>query len=400
MTKAYPLKHRLAIVLSHPVQYYSPWFRWMAQHSNLNFRIFYLWDAGVKTSHDQQFNTTFAWDIDLLSGYDYEFIPNTATHPGTNHFNGLKNPTLISRIRAWQPAAILLFGYKYRTHLRLILWARFRGLPLIFRGDSHLLGRPQLAWWKKAPLRVLYRQFSAFICTGLANHAYFHYFDVPKKRLFIAPHSVDASLFTSDDKTRSAAASLRDQLGIPSASRVILFAGKFVPAKQPLELLRGFLKMNADNAVLVFVGDGEEKAALKDLAISARAGSVHFLPFANQSEMPVRYELADIFILPSRGIYETWGLAVNEAMHMGVPCIVSDRVGCQLDLVTDGETGWVFNSEDPFALGKKLSQALAVLGDPLALARIKTAVAQRISKYTYADTFQGLGKALSCIDSQ
>jgi glycosyltransferase involved in cell wall biosynthesis len=66
--------------------------------------------------------------------------------------------------------------------------------------------------------------------------------------------------------------------------------------------------------------------------------------------MPARYLLADIFVLPSRGHYETWGLAVNEAMHLGVPCLVSDLVGCQRDLVTPGETGWVFSADDPEAL--------------------------------------------------
>jgi glycosyltransferase involved in cell wall biosynthesis len=53
--------------------------------------------------------------------------------------------------------------------------------------------------------------------------------------------------------------------------------------------------------------------------------------------MPARYLLADLFVLASRGLYETWGLAVNEAMHMGVPALVSDRVGCQRDLVRDKE---------------------------------------------------------------
>jgi glycosyltransferase involved in cell wall biosynthesis len=108
--------------------------------------------------------------------------------------------------------------------------------------------------------------------------------------------------------------------------------------------------------------------------------------------MPSRYLAADVFALPSRGAYETWGLAVNEAMHMGLPCLVSDRVGCQLDLVTDGGTGWVFRSLDPSSLAEKLAEALAA-----DLAAFRPRVAARIAGYTYEQTTGGLLAALAAI---
>jgi glycosyltransferase involved in cell wall biosynthesis len=141
------------------------------------------------------------------------------------------------------------------------------------------------------------------------------------------------------------------------------------------------------------VGDGEGKSALYDRARAAPPGRVYFLPFANQSEMPARYLLADIFALPSGGLYETWGLAVNEAMHMGVPCLVSDRVGCQRDLVLDGETGWVFHADDTAHLREKLAAALAM--PPAQLEKIKRAAATKISDYTYAQTTDGFLRAVA-----
>ena len=141
---------RLAVVLSHPTQYYSPWFRWLRANTALEFRVFYLWEAGVTAQPDPEFLTTFKWDVDLLSGYDSEFLPNTARRPGTDHFRGLRNPTLTARLAAWQPGAILLFGYAYASHLRLIAWARRHRVPLVFRGDSHFLGRPRPGWARSA----------------------------------------------------------------------------------------------------------------------------------------------------------------------------------------------------------------------------------------------------------
>lgn len=390
--------HRLAVVLSHPTQYYSPWFRWLRQHSNLEFRVFYLWKFGVTEQTDRQFQSTFKWDVDLLAGYDSEFVPNTAPDPGTHYFGGLRNPELLDRLAAWRPSALLIFGYNWSSHLRAIVWARWGGVPLIFRGDSHLLGRGAPGLFTRTALRCLYAQFAALLPVGAANRDYFRALGVPESKLFFAPHSVNASLF--DPKAapnQTAANQLRTTLGIAATNRVVLFAGKFVAAKQPRELLVAFLALAPRDTALVFVGDGPEKPVLLELALQAPAGTVHFLPFANQTEMPSRYLLADLFVLPSRGHYETWGLAVNEAMHLGLPALVSDLVGCQRNLVTDGETGWVFSATNPESLKEKLAAALAALADPVARERIRANVAARINGYTYEQTTTGLLAALGSI---
>ena len=384
---------RLAVVLSHPTQYYSPWFRWLRTHTPLEFRVFYLWDAGVTAQRDPGFQATFKWDVDLLGGYESEFVPNTARSPGTEHFWGLHNPTLTARLAAWRPDAVLLFGYAYASHLRVIRWARRHHVPLIFRGDSHFLGRPAPGWARTFLLKLLYGKFSALTYVGQANRDYFTTLGVPAEKLFFAPHAVNAELFDPDRPEHGAAArTLRTRLGLAATTRVVLFAGKFVAAKQPLELLEAFLALNLPNTALVLAGDGPENAALQERARTATAGRVFFLPFANQSEMPSRYLLADVFALPSRGLYETWGLAVNEAMHLGLPCLVSDRVGCQRDLVSDGDTGWVFSADDPAQLREKLADALTA-----DLPAFKARVATRIAGYTYTQATAGLLAALASL---
>ncbi|MGC4071622.1 MAG: glycosyltransferase family 4 protein [Nibricoccus sp.] len=390
---------RLAIVLSHPTQYYSPWFRWLRANTALTFRVFYLDETGLAPTRDEKFQKTFSWDVDLTSGYDWELIENTARHPSTLRFFGLRNPTLHARIEDWGATAILLFGYNYATHLKLIAWARRKKIPLLFRGDSHLLGRPAPRFIKRTLLTWLYRQFAAITCVGEANRDYFRFHGVPDKKLFFAPHAVNAAHFDpSSPAHRNISLALRVELGLSAQTRVILFAGKLIPQKQPLALLEAFLALNLPDTALVFVGEGPEKPEM--LALAAKASpdaNLHFLPFANQSEMPSRYLLANLFVLPSRGGYETWGLAVNEAMHLGVPCLVSDQVGCQRDLVTDGETGWVFRAGDSTSLREKLSTALTALSrDP---APIRSAVSDRIARYTYAQASNGLLAALNSLPS-
>jgi glycosyltransferase involved in cell wall biosynthesis len=391
---------RLAIVLSHPTQYYSPWFKWLRSNTSLEFRVFYLWDFGVTQQHDPEFGTSIKWDTDLLGGYDSEFIPNAARKPGAEHFWGFNNPGLSGRLSNWRPDALLLFGYKWASHLRVVAWARTNGVPVIFRGDSNLIGRPSPGLQVLLPLRVLFAQFASFLFVGAANRDYFKTFGVPDRKLFFAPHSVNAELFDRNlPAYADEAARLRGELGLGSKTRVILFAGKLVSGKQPMELLKAFLHLRPIDTVLLFVGDGSEKERLQSLALksasAAEQTTVRFLPFANQSEMPSRYLLADVFVLPSRS--ETWGLAVNEAMHMGVPCIVSDRVGCQRDLITHGETGWVFDASVPPALEAAISEAMTEIGSVSRREEFRRNVGLRIAGYTYAQTTEGLVAAVAAL---
>ncbi len=416
MRQPVPKARRLAILLSHPTQYYSPWFRWLAAHTELDLRVFYLWDFGVTTRRDPSFEADIKWDVDLLSGYAHEFVPNSARDPGTHHFQGLRNPELTTQLTAWMPDALLMFGYKWNAHLRALLWARRRGVPALFRGDSHFLGRGLPGWPTRTALRWLYAQFRAMLHVGAANRDYFSALGVLPKRLFFAPHAVNDKLFDPElTEHRSQASALRAQLGLAPSTRVVLFAGKFIPAKQPRELLAAFFLVNAPDTALVFVGEGPEKPALQAMARehearyrtgnSAVSGpssfvtgpSVHFLPFANQSEMPSRLLATDVFALPSRGFYETWGLAVNEAMHMGLPCLVSDLVGCQRDLVLPDRTGWVFAAKDESSLERALRDALT---RPAAEIQVMGRQARdHISRYTYQHTTAGLLTALAALES-
>ena len=253
--------------------------------------------------------------------------------------------------------------------MRVIAWARLRGVPLMFRGDSHRLGRrhcrpplfgppcacPLFAVFRIVPLRGR-RQSRLF--QGVRGAG--------QEAVSRAPLGGWGAFQPGRSAPRAGRAETPVPIGfLPPTTRVVLFAGKLVPAKGPRELLMRHISKAAsapDSGDSVFVGEGSEKEGMRAMAEqrpgNPAASRVRFLPFANQSEMPARYLLADVFALPSRGAYETWGLAVNEAMRMGIPCLVSERVGCQRDLVTPvASSGWVFDSSDPEAsLGRALAR--------------------------------------------
>ena len=341
------VKTRLAIVVSHPIQYYVPLYRRMACRDDLEIKVFFTWHAGQAAVPDHGFRQLVTWDIPLTQGYAYELVQNSAADPGTHHFLGLRNPSLVEQVVKWRPDAVHITGWAWLSHLLALRAFRLQGVPTLFRGDSHLLdsSRRGLPWWfKRAALERVFSWPTSFLYVGAANRAYYEAFGVEPNRLHHCPHSIDVARFSEPaDALGKEAADWRRELGIKDQQLVLLFAGKFERKKRPLELMRAVQALADSSAMLIMVGAGELQDKVKALA-DTDPGRFRVLSFQNQSRMPVVYRLGDIFVLPS-AYGETWGIAVNEAMACGRPAIVSDRVGCATDVI-DASCGRVFPSTD------------------------------------------------------
>ncbi len=352
---------KIAFIVSHPIQYYAPLHRALALRDDVAIKVFFTWHDGSQAQQDHGFGKSVAWDIPLTEGYEYESVPNTARQPGTHHFMGLQNPALVQRVLAWQPDVVHLTGYAYSSHLRALYSFHWRGLPVLFRGDSHLLdgtGFGLRGMLKRALLSTVYRWPAAFLCVGLANRAYYRHFGVPDSKLFDCPHSIETSRFAEPhNELEQAARNWRRELRIKDDQKVVLFAGKFEDKKQPLPLMQAFLACDLPDTLLLLVGDGLLGGQVQDLADRYPA-RFRVLPFQNQSRMPLVYRLGDILVLPS-AYGETWGLAVNEAMACGRPALVSDRVGCHPDVIRPGLNGDVFAVGDWAEFQRKLSLLLS-----------------------------------------
>ncbi|GAA6621365.1 glycosyltransferase family 4 protein [Scytonema sp. NUACC26] len=386
---------RLAIITSHPIQYYAPWFRYLATHADFSIKVFYLWNFGVAQQVDAGFQHSLQWDIPLLTGYDYEFVPNVSSNPGTHHFWGLKNPALVSQVSAYNPDAVLLMIYNYASIYQFLLSWKAHHAPLLFRGDSHrLLPVTGLkVWFRKQYISLIYQHFAACLYVGKANYNYFLYHRVSNDHLFFSPHAVDNDRFFTQTETAIQQAVIwKRELGIPEGEAVILFAGKFEEKKRPLDLLQAFLQAKLSQVSLLFVGAGCLEHNLKSEATGHK--NIYFAPFQNQTLMPRTYAAADLVVLPSYGIHETWGLVINEAMCLSRPVITSTHVGCSQDLVRPHHNGLIFPSGDVPALTRSLQEAFS---DRQRLQQWGENSCKIISQYSYTQATQGLSQALNHI---
>jgi len=386
---------RLAILTTHPIQYQAPLYRALAARDDIDLKVFFCWDFGVKETKDPGFGQSIRWDIPLLDGYEHEFLPNRSHRPGTNHFLGLVNPSAPGRIAAFRPDAIVVHGYNHFTEQEVMAAARIRGVPVLLRGESHLLPKrpPHIAAVKGLALPSLFRGLGGALAIGSLSAQYFEYYGVPRERVFIAPYTVDNAFFQSRaDIVRDEARAFRAELGIPEGDLVVNYAAKLIPVKGCADLIRAFAARPRPRAHLVLVGDGPLRGELEALARQTSA-NIHFVGFVNQRRMPAAYALGDVFVLPSR--FEPWGLAVNEAMNLGLPIIASDQVGAVPDLVGP-DNGWVFPAGQVEALARVLDDALA--HHDARVARGKASL-RRIAGWDIPHTAEGFIHAARAVSS-
>lgn len=346
---------KLAIVTSHPIQYNAPLFRLLAKRGKIDVKVFYTWGQTEQGFvYDPDFKKEFKWDIPLLDGYEKEFVENISKEPGAGHFKGIKNKDLIQRIDRYDPDALLVFGWSFQSHLQVL--RHYAGKKkILFRGDSTLLdekpGVSARKIFRRFFLRWVYQFVDVALYAGTANKAYYLAHGLKEKQLVYAPHAVANERFEDKDGVYALKAKeWRQELGISSNELVFLFAGKLESKKDPGLLIEAFTSLTAADVRLIIVGNGALEKELKQQAITDQR--IIFLDFQNQQQMPVVYRLGDVFVLPSKGPGETWGLSVNEAMACKRAVIVSNKCGCAQDLIK--ENGIVFEAANKQDLQKAL----------------------------------------------
>src|SRR5258708_3796049 len=119
---------RLAFVTSHPIQYYAPLFRALAKQIDLV--VYFAHRATTSDQSKAGFGVQFDWDVNLLSGYTYEFLNNVASRPALDRFSGCNTPEIGERLRRGRFDAVLVQGWYLKSFLQAMLAAKLQGVPL------------------------------------------------------------------------------------------------------------------------------------------------------------------------------------------------------------------------------------------------------------------------------
>lgn len=388
--------YRLAILGSHPIQYFAPLYRRLAREPDIDLTVYYCSRQGLEAYADEGFGgQRVQWDIPLLEGYRHRFLPNRSRAPRLGGFWSLFNPAIIGELRRNRYDALWVHGHNYSTYVMAYLAARLFGIPIFTRGETHLLlQRPRLKRLLRRPLLgLLYAQASACLAIGSRNAGFYRHHGVPDRKIFTVPYTVDNERFIElADANRPRRREIRSSLGIDPDLPVVLFASKFTRRKHPMDLLEAKARLQeaGQRCSLVYVGAGEEEARLRRFVTERKLPDVHFLGFRNQSELPEIYAMSDVFVLPSEN--EPWGLIINEVMCAGVAIVASDEIGAVADLVRPGENGELFKARDVEALAGILGR---LVENPALMADMGRRSREIIEHWSYERCVEGVRAALA-----
>jgi glycosyltransferase involved in cell wall biosynthesis len=390
---------RIAVLNSHPIQYFAPLYAYLNRTPDLEVTALYLSNVSIRGGRDSGFGQGIKWDLDLLHGYRSVFLGDAAGTREPGGFWSLVAPQVWNELRTGRYDVLWLHGHNYAANLIALAAAKSAGLPVMMRGETHL-GLPSgriKSVLRRPVMSMLYRLCDRVLAIGSANAAFYRAMGVPKDKIFLVPYSVDNERFmraaTLDSGQRLES---RERFKLPADQPVVLYAAKFTVRKRPGDLLEAVrrLKSKTDGPfTMLMVGSGELEHQLRAFCAEHALDNVVFTGFVNQTEVPALYGASDVFVLPSE--HEPWGLAVNEAMCAGLPIVVSREVGCVADLVQDGVNGYTPSAGDIDGLAKALQR---LIGDEQLRLRQGRASLARILQWSYQQCLDGIRSALAGLE--
>lgn len=332
---------RLFIFESHPVQYHAPVYRELHRLCQAagggSIRVFYATDISMRGHFDSGFGSTVAWDEPLLNGYPATVL-NAENGIPLNGFNSLTGKGIVPLLKRERPDAVMLTGLAYRFDWT-IYWTALRlRIPIWLRTetqDEAFARGPVKSILRSIFYRLAYAPVSRALVIGRLNAAHYQRHGLSPRHHVLAPYCVvDRFNDISPSQKTTWRRQIRREAGFGEQTTVLLFCGKLQPKKQPGILLEALSRLPAAERKrfgVLYVGSGELEADLRLTASALKEVRVWFAGFKNQTEIAPYYLAADVLVLPSRQMGETWGLVANEALMAERRVILSRHVGCQAD---------------------------------------------------------------------
>jgi glycosyltransferase involved in cell wall biosynthesis len=392
-------KYKVAYLISHPIQYMSPLFRAISKDQRIDLTVYYCSDEVLGGYKDVGFGKEINWDVPLLKGHKYVFLKNHSPINTIYKFPfGLINFGIIPEITRNNYDILIVSGWNYVTYWLAFLMGIFGKTKLYIRGESPLNQEILKPKWnlliKKIVLKYVFKRIN-FFAIGTENSEFYKACGISSDKIFLMPYSTDNEKFLDIyARLKDKKVVIRKELGIPADKIVVMFAGKFIDKKRPIDALKAYGKINDENAALIFVGDGDLRGELEDYVKEKKIKDVYFLGFKNlKIELPKCFIAADIYIACST-VGDTWGLSANLAMCFHLPLIVSDMLGCGKDLVMPGENGFIYKTGDIDELADCLKR---ILDDK----RLRETMGERsfeiIKKWNHDLNIKGLIEALKTV---
>lgn len=388
--------YRLALLLSHPIQYHAPLFSRLAARPEVDPTVFFMSDLGLKPSYVKGFGETIQWDRPVLDGYRSVFLENLSPRPRAGHPLSKIHPGFVNELRRGGYDALFLHGYAAATEWMAFAAARALRLPILFHGDV-VVDSPKILTQSDFARELFRKRWCAGISAALAMSTrareFYARYGVPDEKVFWVPLCVDNEYFMARAaELRPQRDALRRELGLDPSRPVIVYVAHMRDKKRPMDIVRAHERMKVP-ASLVLVGGGPLFEEVRAYCASHRLAHVHPVGAKNQTELPRYYAAADLFTLVS-GPGEVTPLVIHEAMCFSLPLVLSDAIPSTIDFLHPGVNGATFSWGDLDRLAATLDD---VLGDETRRRAMGEASRDIISTWTYDAAVDGIVDALRAV---
>lgn len=355
---------RLGVVFTHPTQHHAPLWRKLNEQPGVSVKAFYLCNEN-QVGGDRHLGSSEPWDVDLVGGYECEFLKTWKGKIADKIDKNLFNPGLLSRLTQQNVDAVFLPSFFTPSYRLAVLLCKLRGIPLIMQNDATIITDDRYDRLRKVALSALYPSMFGladhWISSGDHNEIYLRHYGVPLEKMVRGCYPVDRDRFEQAISSRpDEIQQIRRQLCWNDDTVLYGFVGKYIDRKNPFEFIDAIAKAHQTDPRIrgIMIGGGELKPAIEERLASLN-GEVINVGFVNQSKLPLHYAALDVFVSSSR--IDPHPLVVSEGMAAGCPAIISDRCGNwgYRDTVVHRYNGLVYPSGDVNAL----SEAILALAD-------------------------------------
>ncbi|MCC6724502.1 MAG: glycosyltransferase family 4 protein [Saprospiraceae bacterium] len=348
---------KIAIVVSHPIQHFVPWYSEISKKTGIELKVFFANPLGFAEYYDAAFKKTIKWEVRL--DFPHVFLSDKPENPSYK----LDNSELNIQLDRYCPDLVFIYGYSQKYQLRAYKWAIDNKKKLFFVSDVE--DRQKRGGLKKIlkslALRFYFKKIDYFLTVGDANESYYTKHGVSYKKMIRTKFPIDQIAYSDGlqqyEKLRS---NLRTELGIAQDDVVLINVGKLVRHKRQVDILKALeLMQRSDsdtrNCRLLVIGSGEDKDFLENHVAKLKPGSVRFVDFVKPKDLVAYYAASDIYILSSE--HDPHSLAVTEATYMRCAVIASDKCGLSgpTDDVQPGKNGFEFSCGDIAELAQKIA---------------------------------------------
>ncbi|MGH7847179.1 MAG: glycosyltransferase family 4 protein [Candidatus Binatia bacterium] len=208
------------------------------------------------------------------------------------------------------------------------------------------------------------------------------YYRVPEDKVLVIHNGVDHTRFHPRLRLM-AGKKIREKLGIPPQSQVVLFVGTGFRRKGLDRVLSLWRSPELQGIYLLVVGDDAKLSSYRRFFADR---TIFFV--GAQKNIEEYYGAADLFILPST--QEAFGNVVLEALASGLPVVTVPEVGATEKMAGELREGMLLNRDDPEEIKRKILYLL----DRKSWAMLSAAARATAEKYSWENYFAALEREL------